>query len=51
MSREMYNYKRKAIKVAKDFRYGNVVVEAIHNAKTENEISRIMRDARLAQEV
>lgn len=27
------------------------VIIQIHNAKTENEISRIMRDARLAQEV
>lgn len=33
MSREMYNYKRKAIKVAKDFRYGDIVVNAINNAK------------------
>lgn len=48
MSREMYNYKRKAIKVAKDFRYGDI---AINNAKTISEISRIMRDARLSMEV
>lgn len=33
MSREMYNYKRKAIKVAKDFKYGNDVVNVINNAK------------------
>lgn len=51
MSREMYNYKRKAIKVAKDFRYGDIVVNAINNAKTISEISRIMRKARLTQEV
>ncbi len=51
MSREMYNYKRKAVRIAKDFRYTTEIIEAIYNAKTENEISRIMRDARLAQEV
>ncbi len=51
MSREMYNYKRKAVRIAKDFRYTIETIEAIANAKTENEISRIMRDARLTQEV
>lgn len=51
MSREMYNYKRKAIKVAKDFKYGEIVVNAINNAKTISEISWIMRDARLSMEV
>lgn len=49
MSREMYNYKRKAIKVAKDFKYGEIVVNAINNAKTISEISRIMRDERLKE--
>lgn len=51
MSREMYNYKRKAVRIAKDFRYTTEIIEAIHKAKTENEISNIMRNARLAQEV
>lgn len=51
MSREMYNYKRKAIKVAKDFKYGEIVVNAINNATIISEISRIMRDARLSMEV
>lgn len=51
MSREMYNYKRKAIKVAKDFKYGEIVVNAINNATTISEISRIMRDTRLSMEV
>lgn len=50
MSREMYNYKRTAITTARDLCYSDEVIK-IHNAKTENEISRIMRDARLAQEV
>lgn len=51
MSRDLYNAKRKAKSIAKDFRYPVSVLQAIANAKTENEISRIMRDARLAQEV
>lgn len=33
MSREMYNYKRKAIRIAKDFRYTTEIIEAIHKAK------------------
>ena len=49
MSREMYNYKRTAITTARDLCYSDEVIIQIHNAKTEN--SRIMRDARLAQEV
>lgn len=47
----LYDYKRKAETAAKDFCYSPKIIEAIHNAKTENEISRIMRYARLAQEV
>lgn len=47
----LYDYKRKAETAAKDFSYGSKVIEAIHNAKTETEVSRIMREARLAQEV
>lgn len=33
MSREMYNYKRKAVRIAKDFRYTMETIEAIANAK------------------
>ena len=51
MSKEAYNYKRTAITTARDLCYSDEVMIQIHNAKTENEISRIMRDARLAQEV
>lgn len=51
MSREMYNYKRTAITTARDLCYSDEVIIQIHNAKTENVISRIMHDARLAQEV
>ena len=45
MSREMYNYKR----TARDLCYSDEVIIQIHNAKTENEISRIMREARLKE--
>lgn len=48
MSKETYNYK---ITTARDLCYSDEVIIQIHNAKSENEISRIMRDARLAQEV
>lgn len=51
MSREMYNYKRTAITTVRDLCYSDEVIIQIHNAKTENEISNIMRNARLAQEV
>ena len=51
MSREMYNYKRTSITTARDLCYSDEVIIQIHNAKTENETSRIMRDARLTQEV
>lgn len=40
-----------AITTARDLCYSDEVIIQIHNAKTESEISRIMRDARLAQEV
>lgn len=50
MSAEMYNYKRTATTTARDLCYPEAVIAAIANAKSENEISRIMRDARLSQE-
>ena len=46
MSKSKYD----AIRIAKQLRYDNTVIAAIANAKTENEISRIMREARLSQE-
>lgn len=51
MSREMYNYKRKAVRIAKDFKYGDKTIKALSNAKSESEITRILKTARLAQEV
>lgn len=47
MSKIIYD----AIRIAKQLQYSNEVLQAIANAKTENEISRIMRDARLSTEV
>ena len=49
MSREMYNYKRTAITTARDLCYSDEVRIQTHNARAENEISRIMRDARLKE--
>ena len=39
-------YKRQAIKAAKDLKYGDEVVEKLKKAKTEGEIDRIMKAAR-----
>lgn len=47
MSKTKYD----AIRIAKQLQYSEDTLQAIANAKTENEISRIMRDARLTQEV
>ncbi len=46
MSKTKYD----AIRIAKQLQYSEDTLQ-IANAKTENEISRIMRDARLTQEV
>lgn len=40
--------KRQAVRTAKDLCYSAVVVEAIKNAVSVEEISRILRKARLA---
>lgn len=45
MSKTKYD----AIRIAKQLQYPVSVLQAIANAKTENEISRIMRDARLKE--
>ena len=46
MSREMYNYKRKAIRTAKDLLYPQSVILRLQSATTESEIARIMKTAR-----
>ena len=46
MSRETYNYKRTAIKTARELFYPESVILRLQSATTENEICRIMRTAR-----
>lgn len=44
---ESFNqYRRRAIKAARDLRYGDDVVNDIKNADTESEIISILADAR-----
>ena len=50
MSRETYNYKRTAIRTAKDLFYPQSVILRLQSATTENEICRIMRTAREKEE-
>lgn len=38
--------KRDAKKAARGLKYGDDVVDAINNAKTESQVNRIMREAR-----
>ena len=38
--------KRRCKTAARELEYGEDVLEAIHNAKSNNEVDRIMRDAR-----
>ena len=46
MSRETYNYKRTAIRTAKELFYPNSVILRLQSATTESEIARIMKTAR-----
>lgn len=46
MDNVVSQYKRQAIKAAKNLLYGDKVIEKIKNAKTEGEIDRIMKAAR-----
>ena len=46
---EFGKYRRQMMKAAKDLRYGQDTIDKIHDAKTENEISIIMTNARKAQ--
>ena len=50
MSREAYNYKRQAIKIAKDLFYPQSVILRLQSATTESEICRIMKTAREQEE-
>ena len=51
MSRDLYNAIRKAKSIAKDFKYGDKTIKPFSNAKSESEITRILKIARLTQEV
>ena len=48
---EMLNvsYKRRAIRAAKELRYGKKVVDKLKKATSDNEITRIMYSARNAE--
>ena len=50
MSREAYNYKRTAIRTAKDLLYPQSVILQLEAATTESEICRIMKTAREKEE-
>ena len=40
------DYKKQALKAAKDFYYDDEIIHRIENAKSDNEVSRIMKEAR-----
>lgn len=46
---EFTHYRRQMIRAAEELRYGPEVVKKVKNAKTSNEISRIMATARKEQ--
>jgi hypothetical protein len=46
MSRETYNYKRRAVSTAKDLCYSEETISRLKSATTEIEIIRIMTNAR-----
>ena len=50
MSREAYNYKRIAIRTAKELLYPQSVILRLQSATTESEIARIMKTARTQEE-
>lgn len=43
---ELPNYRKYAIAVAEDLKYSEDVIDAIQKARTQNEITRILYDAR-----
>lgn len=40
------DYKKQALKAARDFYYDDEIIHRIENAKNDNEVSRIMKEAR-----
>lgn len=45
--KEFIHYKKQRVEIAKDLRYPKEVIEKIRKAKTEREISRILKECRL----
>lgn len=50
MSREFYNYKRRIISAAKDLCYDALTINQLKAATNEEEIARIMTNARKRME-
>lgn len=50
MSRETYNYKRRAIRTARELHYPQTVISRLQSATTESEICRIMKTARTQED-
>lgn len=46
MSRDFYNYKRKVLSAAKDLHYDTLTINQLKEATNEEEIARIMTNAR-----
>lgn len=46
MSKELYNYKRGAIKIAKELGYDDSVISRLRDSSTEVEICKIMHTAK-----
>lgn len=46
MSREAYNYKRSAIRTARELQYPETVIDRLKMAESVSEIARIMRTER-----
>ena len=50
MSRETYNYKRTAIKTARELFYPQSIILRLQSATTESESARIMKTARTQED-
>lgn len=50
MFREVYNYKRRAIRTARELHYPQSAISRLQSAQTESEICRIMRTARTQED-
>lgn len=44
---DFLRYKNEAVKAAKDFRYGRAAIQAIEDAGSSDEISKIMQECRI----